>query len=79
MDDYSEDEVIREVNAHGVSIVHIKKNPETQAITRLLSHHLFNRRITASTVMDYRGPVAWFSITEHSILAQMVRQNSWHT
>ena len=51
-----EDEVIREVNAHGVSIVHIKKNTETQAV-EIVKSSPFNRRITASTVMDFSGPV----------------------
>ena len=52
----TEDEVIREVNAHGVSIVHLHKNPETQAIT-INKSSLFNRRITAATEIEYRGPV----------------------
>lgn len=51
-----EDEVIREVNAHGVSIVHINKNTETQAV-EIVKSSPFNRRITASTVMDFSGPV----------------------
>lgn len=51
-----EDEVIREVNAHGVSIVHIKKNTETQAV-EIVKSSPFNRRITASTVMNFSGPV----------------------
>ena len=51
-----EDEVIREVNAHGVSIMHIKKNTETQAV-EIVKSSPFNRRITASTVMDFSGPV----------------------
>ncbi|QOW43277.1 PhoX family phosphatase [Acinetobacter indicus] len=50
-----EDEVIREVNAHGVSVVHIKKNTETQAV-EIVKSSPFNRRITASTVMDFAGP-----------------------
>lgn len=55
-DDITEDEVIREVNSHGVSIVAINKNPETQEITVDLNSP-FNRRITAATEMEYRGPV----------------------
>ncbi|AUC06080.1 PhoX family phosphatase [Acinetobacter lwoffii] len=51
-----EDEVIREVNAHGVSIVHVKKNTESQAV-EIVKSSPFNRRITASTVMDFAGPV----------------------
>lgn len=53
--DISEDEVIREVNSHGVSIVAIKKDPKTQAISVDLNSP-FNRRITAATEMEFRGP-----------------------
>jgi hypothetical protein len=52
-----EDEVIREVNAHGVSVVHVKKNATTQAV-EIFKSSLFNRRITASTTMEFTGPVA---------------------
>lgn len=52
-----EDEVIREVNAHGVSVVHIKKDNTNQKV-EIIQNSLFNRRITASTVMDFNGPVA---------------------
>lgn len=52
-----EDEVIREVNAHGVSVVHIKKDKTTHKV-EIVQNSIFNRRITGSTVMDYKGPVA---------------------
>lgn len=52
----TEDEVIREINSHGVSIVAINKNPETQEISVDLNSP-FNRRITSATEMEYRGPV----------------------
>lgn len=52
-----EDEVIRETNAHGVSIVHIKKDPTTQQVT-IDKNSIFNRRITASTEMDFEGAAA---------------------
>ncbi|MBF4520170.1 PhoX family phosphatase [Acinetobacter towneri] len=52
----TEDEAFREVNAHGVSIVAINKNPVTQAISVDLDSP-FNRRITAATVIDFAGPV----------------------
>lgn len=52
-----EDEVIRETNAHGVSIVHIKKDPATQKVT-IDKNSIFNRRITASTEMDFAGAAA---------------------
>lgn len=52
-----EDEVIRETNAHGVSVVHIKKDPTTQQVT-IDKSSAFNRRITASTEMDFEGAAA---------------------
>ena len=52
-----EDEVIREMNAHGVSVIQIQKDSKTQAV-KLVQDSPFNRRITASTVMDFKGPVA---------------------
>ncbi|WP_337078246.1 PhoX family phosphatase [Acinetobacter pittii] len=52
-----EDEVIRETNAHGVSIVHIKKDAATQKVT-IDKSSAFNRRITASTEMDFAGAAA---------------------
>ncbi|WP_336965689.1 PhoX family phosphatase [Acinetobacter pittii] len=56
-----EDEVIRETNAHGVSIVHIKKDPTTQQVT-IDKNSIFNRRITASTVMEFAGVAAGSSL-----------------
>ncbi|MBN6524894.1 PhoX family phosphatase [Acinetobacter pittii] len=52
-----EDEVIRETNAHGVSIVYIKKDAATQKVT-IDKSSIFNRRITASTEMDFAGAAA---------------------
>ena len=52
-----EDEVIREMNAHGVSIIELKKDKTTQKV-EIVKNSLFNRRITASTVMDFAGVVA---------------------
>lgn len=52
-----EDEVIRETNAHGVSIVYIKKDAVTQKVT-IDKNSIFNRRITASTEMDFAGAAA---------------------
>ncbi|MDX8254468.1 PhoX family phosphatase [Acinetobacter pittii] len=56
-----EDEVIRETNAHGVSIVHIKKDAATQKVT-IDKNSIFNRRITASTVMEFAGAAAGSSL-----------------
>ena len=52
-----EDEVIREVNAHGVSVIHIKKDATTQKV-ELIQDSVYNRRITGSTVMDLAGAAA---------------------
>ncbi|MEQ1323510.1 PhoX family protein [Acinetobacter soli] len=52
-----EDEVLREMNAHGVSIIHIKKDATTQKV-EFIQSSIFNRRITASTVMDFAGAAA---------------------
>ncbi|MDO7511240.1 PhoX family phosphatase [Acinetobacter baumannii] len=52
-----EDEVIRETNAHGVSIVHTKKDPITQKVV-IDKSSVFNSRITASTEMDFAGAAA---------------------
>ncbi|EPG7690824.1 PhoX family phosphatase [Acinetobacter baumannii] len=52
-----EDEVIRETNAHGVSVIHIKKDPITQKVV-IDKSSVFNRRITASTEMDFAGAAA---------------------
>ena len=56
-----EDEVIREMNAHGVSIIHIQKDPKTQMVS-LVKDSLFNRRITASTIIDFAGPASGSSL-----------------
>ncbi len=56
-----EDEVIRETNAHGVSIVHIKKDAATQKVI-IDKNSIFNRRITASTEMDFAGAAAGSSL-----------------
>ena len=52
-----EDEVIRETNAHGVSIIHIKKDNSNQKI-EIVKNSIYNRRITASTVMSFSGPAS---------------------
>ncbi|URM40552.1 PhoX family phosphatase [Acinetobacter sp. AS23] len=56
-----EDEVIRETNAHGVSIVHIKKDAATQKVV-IDKKSIFNRRITASTEMNFAGVAAGSSL-----------------
>ena len=50
-----EDQVLREVNAHGVSVIEVQKNEKTQEI-KINLNSPFNRRITAATEMEIRGP-----------------------
>ncbi len=52
----SEDESLREINCHGVSVIAVDKNPTTQSVT-VNKDSFLNRRITAATPMDIRGPV----------------------
>ena len=49
------DEVRKEIAAHGVSVIHIRKNDSNWEV---VSGSPFNRRITASTPMDIRGPAS---------------------
>ncbi|BAP35475.1 hypothetical protein AS4_05350 [Acinetobacter guillouiae] len=69
-----EDEVIREVNAHGVSIIELKKDATTQKV-EIVKSSPFNRRITASTVMDFAGTVAGSDLvkTKYSSSAKQTR------
>ncbi|MFB9134129.1 PhoX family protein [Vibrio olivae] len=50
------DEVRKEINAHGVSVVRIQLVGETWAI---VDNDPLNRRYTAGTVMDISGPMAY--------------------
>ena len=54
-DTRSEDQVIREINAHGVSVIEITKDQNTQNV-RINLDSPFNRRITAQTEMEIHGP-----------------------
>lgn len=69
-----EDEVIREVNAHGVSIIELKKDATSQKV-EIVKSSPFNRRITASTVMDFAGTVAGSDLvkTKYSSSAKQTR------
>ncbi|RUO33764.1 PhoX family protein [Aliidiomarina soli] len=49
-------EVFKEMMAHGVSVAHILRNPDGQ--WQLVTGSPYNRRITASTPMQISGPVA---------------------
>lgn len=69
-----EDEVIREVNAHGVSIIELKKDSKTQKV-EIVKNSVLNRRITAATVMDFGGIVAGNELvtTKYSPVAKQTR------
>ncbi len=47
------DEVRKEIAAHGVSVIHIRKSGKTWEV---VNGSPFNRRITGATPMDLRGP-----------------------
>ncbi|TCM70777.1 hypothetical protein EC844_10146 [Acinetobacter calcoaceticus] len=52
----SEDEVMREINSHGVSILHLSKDPSTQEV-KIKKDSVFNRRVTAASKIEFSGPV----------------------
>ncbi|OZB16034.1 MAG: Tat pathway signal protein, partial [Marinobacter sp. 34-60-7] len=54
-----DDEVRKEIAAHGVSVVHIKQDAE--GTWDIVFGSPFNRRITGNTEMDIRGPVRGYS------------------
>jgi len=49
------EEVRKEINAHGVSVLHIRKRGEMWDIVR---NSRYNRRFTAASVMEIAGPLA---------------------
>lgn len=72
-----EDEVIRETNAHGVSIIHIRKDDATQDVN-LVKHSIFNRRITATTLMQFEGPAAGSKLLATAFSPKGVRTRGTH-
>ncbi|MEC7816881.1 MAG: PhoX family phosphatase [Pseudomonadota bacterium] len=54
-----DDEVRKEIAAHGVSVVHIKQ--DANGTWDIVFGSPFNRRITGGTEMDIRGPVRGYS------------------
>ncbi|WP_420389233.1 PhoX family protein [Marinobacter sp.] len=67
------DEVRKEIAAHGVSVVHIKR--DTNGAWDIVFGSPFNRRITGNTEMDIRGPVRGYSklVTTYSPSATETR------
>ncbi|NAX47467.1 DUF839 domain-containing protein [Photobacterium halotolerans] len=57
----SAEEIRKEINAHGVSVVRVKLNGNQWAI---VDNDPLNRRFTAATVMDMAGPLAYTSYLE---------------
>lgn len=61
-----EDESLREINCHGISIIEVFKNPSNQSVT-LNKSSLFNRRITAATPIALRGPVKGNTLVQNRL------------
>ena len=57
----SAEEIRKEINAHGVSVVRVKLTGNQWAI---VDNDPLNRRFTAATVMDMAGPLAYTSYLE---------------
>jgi secreted PhoX family phosphatase len=55
------DEIRKEINAHGVSVVRIKLN---NGMWEVVSNDAHNRRFTGASVMDIAGPMAYTSYLE---------------
>ncbi|MCL2916086.1 PhoX family phosphatase [Shewanella corallii] len=55
------DEVRKEINGHGVSVVRIRKNGSQWEVVKNDRH---NRRFTGATIMDIAGPLAYTSYLE---------------
>lgn len=53
------DEVRKEIAAHGVSVVHIRR--DANGVWDLVHGSPFNRRITGATEMDIRGPLRGYT------------------
>ncbi|WP_417516927.1 PhoX family protein [Marinobacter sp.] len=67
------DEVRKEIAAHGVSVVHIKKDSEGK--WDVVFGSPYNRRVTGGTAMDIRGPARGYSklVTPYSLSATETR------
>lgn len=68
-----EDEVLKEINSHGVSVVEIKKNVSGKFA--VVQDSTFNRRITPFTDMELNGPVrgSKFAVSKLSTNATKTR------
>lgn len=55
------DEIRKEINAHGVSVIRIKL---VNNLWEVVSNDSYNRRFTGATVMDISGPLAYSSLLE---------------
>ena len=55
------DEIRKEINAHGVSVVRIKLN---NGWWEVVANDAHNRRFTGASVMDFTGPLAYTSYLE---------------
>jgi uncharacterized protein len=55
-----QDEVVKEINAHGIAIYEIRK---TNGVFSVVRDSTFNRRVTPNTLMDLTGPAAGSAFT----------------
>lgn len=60
-----EDEALREINCHGVSIIEVSKDL-TQSVS-INKSSVFNRRVTAATPIELRGPVRGDVLVQNKI------------
>ncbi|MDH1405822.1 PhoX family phosphatase [Acinetobacter johnsonii] len=69
-----EDETLREMNAHGVTVVEVNKNNSNQKV-EIAKNSVFNRRITASTNIEIAGQAAGSALlaTAYSPAARQTR------
>lgn len=72
-----EDEVLREMNAHGVSIIELEKDNDSQAVS-INKGSVFNRRITASTEMDFAGPVKYSALVRTAYSSDGTKTRGTH-
>ena len=59
---WGHDQVHKAMNAHGVSVLHIKRN--AKGVWDIVPGSIYNRRITAHTAMELTGPAAGDSLLQ---------------
>ena len=61
---WGKDQVHKSMNAHGVSVMHIQKNPK--GVWDIVKGSVYNRRITAFSAMEMTGPAAGDALLQTS-------------